>query len=59
MRALEKSFAGVPATPQMSLVLTLWNDTNTGRFHICLFNPTGAGVSLVGMTFLMKYVPAS
>ena len=58
-RSLEKSFAGVPATPQMALVLSLWNDTNTGKLHICVFNPTGAGVSLAGMSFQMKYLPAS
>ena len=58
-RSLEKSFAGVPATPQMALVLSLWNDTNSGRLHICVFNPTGSVVSLGGMSFQMKYHPAS
>ena len=56
---LIKSFAGVPATPQMSLVLSLWRDTNLGKYHICVFNPSGAAVSLVGMTFLLFYHPVS
>lgn len=57
--AVRKVFAGVPATPQMALILSLWLDNNTGKYHLCLYNPTGAGVSLVGMTFSLLYVPAS
>lgn len=57
--ALRKSFAGVPASPQMSLILSLWNDTNTGKYHLCLYNPQGVSVSLVGMSFQLVYVPAS
>ena len=59
VRSFEQSFAGVPATPQAGLVLTVWNDTNTGRLHLVVYNAHSSAVSLVGMTFTMKYVPAS
>jgi len=59
VRSVEKSFAGTPTTPLMSLLVSVWNDTNTGRLHICVYNPHTADVNMAGMSFQMKYLPAS